>query len=168
MKTYFAMTPKRYFQLDYAKAIGIILVIILSFLLKNPIAGIFYKFLPFFEFKGVSAFNIILYEFIAFAVVFSILYLIFRVLVVTSSVFEKILKATIILGIPSKMLGAIVGLIEYLVIAYVALFFLNSPVLGIKSVNESKITSSLMTKSNILSTMFLRMLQKKWHSSTIS
>lgn len=141
------------FTKQLISTIGFILTVILAFILKNPIATLFYKYLPFFDFKGNSALNIILYEFIAFAIVFSVLYLIFKILVVSSSIFEKVLNATIILGIPSKILGAILGVLEYLVITYIALFFLNLPVLNLTFIKESKFAKEMLTKTTILSSV---------------
>ena len=54
--------------------LGIIFVIILSYYLKNPLSKLMYTYLPFFEFsgalKGVTVLNILIYEAIAFLVVF--------------------------------------------------------------------------------------------------
>lgn len=139
------------FTKQLISTIGFILTVILSFILKNPVATFFYKHLPFFDFKGNTSLNIILYSFLAFALVFSILYLVFRILVVSSSIFEKILNATIILGIPSKILGGVLGVLEYIVITYIALFFLNLPVLNLTFIKESKFANEMLTKTTILS-----------------
>lgn len=135
--------------------IGLVLVICLSFVLKNPVSSFFYRYLPFINFSGafkdVSVLNIILYEFLAFIITFSLFLLIFQLLVKTSSVIEKILKATIILGIPSKILGGIVGIIENFIIAFIALYFLNLPILNFSLVNDSKFAKQILNKTPILS-----------------
>jgi len=67
-----------------ASVIGLILVVILSFILKNYVSVLFYENLPFFNlwgiFKGIQVVNIIFYELLAFIIVSSVLTLIYRVL----------------------------------------------------------------------------------------
>ena len=58
---------------------------------------------------------------------------------------------TIILGIPSKILGLIVGLIEGYVIAYIILFIVSQPFFNFNFMNESKYASTILNKSPILS-----------------
>ncbi len=135
--------------------IGLVLVVCLAFVLKNPVSSLFYRYLPFINFSGafkdVSVLNIILYEFLAFIITFSVLLCLFKILVKTSSIIEKILKATIILGIPSKILGGIVGIIENFIIVFIALYFLNLPILNFSLVNESKFANQILNKTPILS-----------------
>lgn len=142
---------KNGFTKQLITTIGFILAVILAYILKNPIASLFYKIFPFFEFSGYRALNIILYSFLAFAIVFSILYLILKILTVSSSIFEKLLNATIILGIPSKILGAVLGVLEYIVITCIVLFFLCLPVFNLPYVKESKFSSTMLTKDSFIS-----------------
>ena len=68
-----------------ANFVGIFIIIILSFYLKNYLSVIMYENLPFFNFwgllTGLEILNVILYELIAFLLVFSILFIIFKALV---------------------------------------------------------------------------------------
>lgn len=138
--------------------IGMILVIILAFILKNPVSSIMYKYLPFFSFGGllkdVAVLNILLYEVIAFFLVFSILSMILIFLIKISSVIEKLLKATFILAIPSKILGAILGLIEYYLITFIFLFILMQPTFELNEIdifNDSKLKNVILEKTPIVS-----------------
>lgn len=140
--------------------IGMILVLILSFVLKNPVSSLMYKYLPFFTFGGilenVAVLNILLYEVIAFFLVFSILSLILTFLIKISSVIEKLLKVTIILAIPSKLLGAIFGIIEYYLIVFIVLFILVQPTFKlneIDSFNNSKLKNVILEKTPFISGM---------------
>lgn len=142
---------KNGFTKQLVTTIGFILAVILAYILKNPVASFFYRVFPFFEFSGYRAFNIILYEFLAFAIVFSVLYLILKILTVSSSIFEKVLNATIILGIPSKILGAVLGVLEYIVVTGIVLFFLCLPVFDLPYVKESKFASTMLTKDSFVS-----------------
>ena len=105
---------------------GTILVIVLAYLLKNPISIILYTYLPFFKlggiFQGVSVINILIYEAIAFLITFSILMLILKIIIAVSTLLEKILNATVVLGIPSKILGALFGICEAFLFIFVGLY----------------------------------------------
>lgn len=146
---------KRGFTKQLVSSLGFFLIVILAFYLKNPISVFLYEHLPFFKFagviKGVTVLNIAVYEFIAFFIVVSILTIIFKVLLFATSIFEKILKFTIILGIPSKILGAIVGIIENFVWVFIILYILNLPFFNIDLVRESKLTNGILKNTPILS-----------------
>lgn len=135
--------------------VGLVAILVISFYLRGPISTYMYKHLPFFSFgglfKGVSVLNILLYEVIAFLIVFSILYLVLRVLLKISGIIESILKATIILGFFSRIGGAIVGFIESYIIVFIILFIINQPFVNIKGVEESKLTNTILNKTPILS-----------------
>ena len=73
------------------------------------------------------------------------------VIIRMTGVFEKILKMTIILGIPSKILGFIVGAIEAYVILFVILFFFSQPAFNIEIVNDSKFANTIVNSSPGLS-----------------
>lgn len=135
--------------------VGFIVVVILSYLFKNYISELLYQYLPFFEFggvlKGVTVLNILLYEVIAFLIVFSLLMVVFKVVLFVSKIFENILKFTIILGIPSKLLGAVIGMVEYYIIAFIALYVLTLPVFAIEGMESSKFKNSILKNTPVLS-----------------
>ncbi|MEG0826200.1 MAG: CvpA family protein [Bacilli bacterium] len=145
---------KRGLTKSLATSIGFIAVIILAFILKNPLSELMYQNLPFFNFwgilKGVTVFNILLYEIIAFLIVLALLSIILKLVIFATSIFEKILNMTIILGIPSKIAGLIVGLIEYYVIVYVILFVISLPIFNLDFVNESKYRQPILNNTPIL------------------
>lgn len=137
--------------------IGLILILVLSFILKNPVSSIMYKNLPFFNFGGLlenlSILNIIVYEGFAFLIVFSILSIIFIILIKISSIIEKILRATIVLAIPSKILGMLLGVFEYYIIIFIVLFVLSLPVFEFNNdlFKESKTKSYILEKTPFIS-----------------
>lgn len=136
--------------------VGMILVLVVSYKFKNMIGDFLVLNLPFFNFAfygGASTLNIILYQTLAFLLVASVLLIIFRILVAITGIFEKILRFTIILGIPSKLLGAVVGFIEGYVIIFCVLFAINQPVFNIDKLNESKYAPTILNKSPVLSKM---------------
>lgn len=137
--------------------LGTILVLVLSFYLKNPISKLMYTYLPFFSFggvfEGVQAFNIMLYEALAFFLVYFVLMAILRILIKVTGIFEKILKFTIILGIPSKILGAIFGLFEEYVMLFLILFLLARFNVTAPYINESGLAQKILSDSPILSNL---------------
>ena len=135
--------------------VGVVLVLIISYKLRVPISTFLYKHLPFFGFKGVfsgvSVLNILIYEIIAFLVVFAILYFLLRVLIKVTGIIEKILKFTIILGFFSKILGGIVGFIEGYIIVFILLFIFNQPFINIGGMEESYLVPRILHNSPVLS-----------------
>lgn len=143
--------------------IGLVVVIILAFLLKNPVSVLLYENLPFFTFggviKGIEMLNILVYELISFLIVFLILSLALRVIISISGLLEKILKATIILGIPSKILGAVVGFLESYIYIFIILFILSQPFFKITLFQDSKGTDFILNNTPVISDIASNSLQ---------
>lgn len=135
--------------------VGFVIIVILAFYLKNPIAEFLSLHLPFFNFGGsfanVTSLNIILYQIISFILVVFILEVILGILIRVTGVIETILKFTIVLGIPSKILGFIVGIIEGFIITFLVLFFLRQPGFNLKILEESKLTDPILNSTPVLS-----------------
>lgn len=135
--------------------VGFVLVVVLAFYLKNPIAEFLSLHLPFFTFGGnfanVTSLNIILYQLISFILVVIVLEAVLSVLIKVTGVIEKILKFTIILGIPSKILGFIVGVVEGFIIVFLVLFFLRQPGFNLQIFDGSKLTDKILTSTPVLS-----------------
>lgn len=142
---------KRGFTYAFLSCVGLISIIMLSYVLKNPISVLLYTYLPFFKFggffKGLTVLNILLYEVIAFFIVLSILMIVWKVVLFASKVFEKILKMTIILGIPSKILGLVFGLLESVCIAFLFLYIVSLPLFQFETeLKKSKLREPILTK----------------------
>jgi len=136
-------------------AVGLILVLVISFILKNKLSVYFYENLPFIKlwgvFKGIEVLNVIFYEMVAFLVIASVLTLVYRILLGLTGLIEKFLKATIILSIPSKIIGFFIGLVEYYVWVYIILFILTLPIINLREVYTSKIASTILKETPIVS-----------------
>lgn len=145
---------KRGFTRELVSLVGIVVITVLSFILKNPISVVLYKNLPFFKFnyliKGSSVLNILLYEIIAFLIVFIILFIALKIITKLTNLLEKILKMTIILGIPSKILGGCVGVIKSYILVFLALFIMSLPAFAV-DMGESKIGDFILHNSPVLS-----------------
>lgn len=137
--------------------VGTVLVIILAYVTKDFLANWFSYNLPFFNFfgpiEGLTSINIIMYQMLAFLIMCIIFGIVLAVLVKITKVFEKILNFTIILGIPSKILGFIVGAIEGYILAFVILFFICQPAFNFSFVKDSKFAPVILNSSPGLSSL---------------
>ena len=135
--------------------VGFIVVICLAYLLKNYLGDIFVLDLPFFNFKiGTTTsvvMNVIMYQTLAFIIMTIVFGLIYKFLIYLSGIVEKIFKITIVLGIPSKIFGLIVGLLEGYIIVYLVLFFAAQPYIKMDILKDSSYAKTILTKTPILS-----------------
>lgn len=136
-------------------SLGVFIVCIIAWHLKTPIANFLSLHMPFFNLSNyggmIPILNILFYQTVGFCIVFGILMIILQVVINCTSIFEKILKATVILAIPSKILGFIVGLIEGYVIVFIISFFLSQPSINIDIVKDSKIRPFVLNHTIVLS-----------------
>ena len=105
-----------------ASFLGFIVVICLSYWLKNYLGDLLVLNLPFTEYTfipgGSMVLNVVTYQSIAFIIMLIILGLAYKIILIFTGIFEKLLRITIILGIPSKILGLIVGVLEGFIVVY--------------------------------------------------
>lgn len=145
---------KRGFTHSFLSFAGLLLVVICAYFLKNPISEFFYTYLPFFKFggvlKGVTVLNILIYELIAFCIILSVLMIVYKTVILVSKIFEKILKATILLGIPSKILGMIFGALESFVLVFLFLYILSLPIFHFDEMKNSKLRDPILKKTPML------------------
>ena len=136
---------------------GTFLVVILAFIFKNPLSIVLYEHCPFFAsgiLKNYSVLNILLYELISFFILLSIFSLIFAIIVKISGVLERLVRATIILALPSKLLGGLLGVIESFIFSFIVLLIITLPITNFstsKYVTESKLKDYILNKSLVLS-----------------
>lgn len=139
------------------KFVGIVVILVISFALKDNLMVLMYENLPFFDFfgiiRGLSSINILFYQFIAFLVIFAALTFILRVLLVITGLIEWLLKLTIFLRGISKVVGIFVGLLEYYVYVYIALYILSMPVLNLNYIANSNLGNNILENTPILSNL---------------
>lgn len=147
---------KRGFTKQLVSSLGLILIVFLAFKFKNPVSVVLYENLPFFKFggifKGITVLNILIYEILAFFLVFACLLFLLRLLLFVTGIFEKLLNMTIVLGIPSKILGAALGIIENFIIVFIFLYIIFLPMFNIKGLSDSKLKDKILRKTPIFST----------------
>ena len=135
--------------------VGLVIVLVASFILKNKISIYFYENLPFLNlwgvFKGIQALNIIFYEVVAFLVIASVLMIVYNIILGITGLIEKVLKATVILSIPSKIIGFVIGMVESYIWVYILLFIFTLPVINFKQIYDSKLATFIMEETPYLS-----------------
>lgn len=137
--------------------IGTILVVVISYYLKNPIAELLLDYCPFIKFggawTGLVTLNILLYEALAYVLVFVVLSSILSLFIKVSGILETVLKMTIILGIPSKIIGAVLGFLEAVVFSFIVLFVLLQFNGTSKMVSDSSLAISIIDKTPFIGHM---------------
>lgn len=135
--------------------VAIVLVFILSFALKGIIGDILCVIFPFMEFfgslKGMVTLNIFIYQLIAFAIVFIILLSVYELSLKISKFLQKIVNATIILLLPSKILGGVVSALKGYVILFIVFLLLMIPFGNVPLFKESKGIQFIVYKTPVLS-----------------
>ena len=140
---------------EATKFLGLFVIMIVAFILKDKLMVLFYENLPFFNFfgiiRGIDAINILLYQLIAFLIIFIALMFVLKVLVVITGLVEVLVKLTVFLSLPSKIIGAIVGVIEFYVYMFIILYVLTIPILNLTYISDSMIGNKILENTPILS-----------------
>ena len=131
--------------------IGIILVFFLSWYLKGIVGNFLCIILPFFKFDGLISLNILIYHVIAFLILFLLLMGLYRLLLKLSNGLQKLINYTIILIIPSKILGAIIGLIQGWINIFIILLVLLVPLRNFDQFEDSRVNNIILFHTPILS-----------------
>ena len=135
--------------------IGIIAVFILSFVFKGLLGNLMCIILPFFKLSGIiegfSVINILIYQIIAFMFVFAILLTIYEIFLKISKFIQKLVNLTIILILPSKLLGAVVSLIKGVIVLFAVFIVLMIPLKNSELFTGSTMVNQILYKTPILS-----------------
>ena len=134
-----------------ATLIGTILIIIIAYYLKNPLSVFLYTYLPFFKlggiFNGITVINILIYEAIAFLIVLGGLSVLLSVILKITGILSKIVDHSIILTLPSKLIGIAVGFLEAYVFLFVLLFIFSQFSFSSTVLKDSKYTNIILSKT---------------------
>lgn len=134
-----------------ATLIGTILIIIIAYYLKNPLSVFLYTYLPFFKlggiFNGITVINILIYEAIAFLIVLGVLSVLLSVILKITGILSKIVDHSIILTLPSKLIGIAVGFLEAYVFLFVLLFIFSQFSFSSTVLKDSKYTNVILSKT---------------------
>lgn len=131
--------------------IGTIIIYIIAFKLKDSIGLFLCKVCPFFKFNGYITLNILVYQLIAFVLIASILFSIFAIILKLTGIVQKLVDLTVILTIPSKIGGFIIGLLEGYVVMFIIILILSVPLRNVELFSESKLVDTMLNNTPILS-----------------
>lgn len=135
--------------------VGLIVIFVVAFTFKEEIGNVLCKYLPFFTFegniKGLVSLNILIYQMIGFIIIYSVLYAVYQIILKISGIFQKIVNWTLILALPSKLAGAIIGLVEGYLIVFALLLVAIVPLKDHELIRESKLTNFVVYKTPIIS-----------------
>ncbi len=131
--------------------IGTILIYIIAFKMKNGIGLFLCKVCPFFKFDGYITLNILIYQLIAFVLIASVLFSIFALILKLTGIVQKLIDLTVILDIPSKIGGFIVGLLEGYVVMFIIILILSVPLRNVEMFSKSKLVNKMLNDTPILS-----------------
>lgn len=141
---------------EIVSLVGIIVVFIVSFSLKGVLGNILCKWLPFFDFagslEGVKVLNILLYQLIAFLIIYSLLFSVYMIVMKISGIVQKIIHMTVILWLPSKLIGAVVAFVTGYIIVFVVLLALLIPLKDTVIFKDSSFANYIIYKTPILAT----------------
>lgn len=129
---------------------GTIIIYIIAFSLKNPLGLILCKIFPFFNLDGLISLNILIYQLIAFVFIAGFLFSIYSIVLKLTGILQKIVDLTIILTLPSKLLGLVFGLIEGYIVMFIILVTLSIPFRNVDMFLNSSLSNKIINNSPIL------------------
>lgn len=134
--------------------VGLITIVIISYTLRTPLANFLIDKLPFFNFGGVfeglTALNILIYNLVAFIVLFIILYCVLNIVIAITGFIDTLLKFTVIWIIPSKIGGAIVGLLETWIFLFLAVFVFSQFSFSTNIIEKSKVGHFILYNTPVI------------------
>lgn len=139
---------------ETVNVIGNFLIIIISFKAMGGVASLLYKFMPFLSMGllgiSLSALNILVYQIIAFTIVYLILSVLFRLVLVATRVVDKIISSLILFNGLSSLLGAVVGFLGGYIMTFVILVVISVPLADASFLHDSKLNQFILQKTPIL------------------
>lgn len=138
--------------------VGSVLIILIAYYLKDPVANYLIKDLPFIKMGGifelVPSINLLMYKVIAFVSIYAILKLLLMFILKVTRIIDKIIKKSVIFELPSKIIGTVLGLLKGVVIAFIVAFLMSFVGPTQKYAMESKVAKTLLDKTPIMNSLF--------------
>ena len=135
--------------------VGLIIIFVIAFIFKEQLGNILCKFLPFIPLKGslegLVSINILIYQSLAFVIIFGLLSSIYMIVVKLSSVLQKLVNFTLVLLLPSKIGGAVVAGLKGYLLTFVVLIAVMVPFKDINMISESTIANKILYNTPVLS-----------------
>ena len=145
------MGMKRGVIRELVMLVGVIVIYFIAFALKGHVGLLLCKIFPFFGFEGLVSLNIIMYQLIAFVLIASLLFSVYALIFRFTGIIQKLVDISIILTLPSKILGLIVGFIEGYIILFMILLVLQIPFKDNSIFINSRLSNQIVNNSFLLS-----------------
>ena len=141
---------------ELVQLVGMIAILVISFLFKDKLGELMCLWLPFFNFigtpiTGLTSLNILIYQLLGFVTIFAVLYGVYSIILKVSGLFQKVVDWTIILLIPSKIGGFLIGAVE----GYIIMFILLVMVMGFPAEISQHFRKSELVNTIVYKTPFL-------------
>ena len=148
---------KKGFIKQVISTVGIIIVVVLAFLLKNNLSIFLYKTCPFFTvglLENYSLLNILFYELMSFFILFVVFSIILKIILKIIGIADDILEDSGLLRTIFKILGGLLGALESYVAIFVILLVLSLPTFSLdftKYIQKSKLKSYILNNTILIS-----------------
>ena len=131
--------------------LALVLVFIISYSLKGIVGNILCVLLPFLKLDGFVTLNIFVYQLIAFIIVFMIALGVYEISIKISKFLQKIVNLTIVLWLPSKILGGVVSFLKGYIVLFIIFVFLMIPFGNVSLFKDSKCINFMLYNTPVLS-----------------
>lgn len=133
--------------------IGLVAIVILSYTLRYPLVEAMIDYLPFFSlagFEGLTTMSILVYNVVAFLVIFVLLYCLLSIILALTGFVDTLLKFTVIWILPSKIGGAILGFLEAWVFLFLVVFVAGSFNVTANYILDSKVSNVMINHTPVI------------------
>lgn len=134
--------------------VGTIIVYIISFLLKNKIGMLLCSLLPFFDFNGIPALNILIYQLVGFAIIAVLLFGVLSFVLKVTGILQKAADMSIVLSLPTRLLGALFGLINGYIVLFFVLLVISLPFRNNAIIVGSNLNNKILSNTPVLTSTF--------------
>lgn len=142
----------------FVQLIGIVSISIVAFQFKGVLGNVLIRNLPFFNFGGavneLYSLNLLFYQGVAFVVIWVLMYCLLNILIDLSGIIDMLLKLTIVLAIPSKIMGAIIGAVEMIIFIFILGFSMLQFNHTQKFVMDSKVLRPIVERTPVVNAIF--------------
>lgn len=137
---------------------GNILVIAVAYFFKDMLASYLMNALPAYKINSVlghlSSLTIIFYKLIAFLALMIVFHFLLRIIINLSGLLGKIMDATVILLLPNRIIGFILGILEGYVLMFIVLNVLMIPLSSNTTFMDSGVRKYIVEETPILKDSF--------------
>lgn len=137
---------------------GNILVIAIAYFFKDMLASYLMNALPAYKINSVlgplSSLTIIFYKLIAFLALMIVFHFLLRIIINLSGLLGKIMDATVILLLPNRIIGFLLGIVEGYVLMFIVLNVLMIPLSSNTTFMDSGVRKYIVEETPILKDSF--------------